>query len=113
MFGGYVGVASGYKQNQYSLTLNARGVAKGVEEYFNIMGKILAGRPEIGVMTRNAMTTCGDFKCVQDTISSTKTIVPMYVIMAGIEENQGIVISKDEDGVADLKQLDADHWYLL
>jgi len=64
MFGGYVGVASGYQPNQYSLTLNARGVEKGVDEYFTIMGKIYAGLPEIGIATRDAMTGCKDFACV-------------------------------------------------
>jgi hypothetical protein len=37
----------------------------------------------------------------------------MYIIMAGTEENQGIVISKDDFGVANVRTLDADHWYLL
>jgi len=59
MFGGYVGVASGSSPNQYSFTLNARDTAipKGVEEYFNIMGKILRGLPDIGVAARNALTS--------------------------------------------------------
>ena len=64
MFGGYVGVASGSLPGVYSLTLNARGVEKGVDEYFTIMGKILAGLPEIGIATRDAMTSCGTFECV-------------------------------------------------
>jgi len=64
MFGGYVGVASGYQPGVYSLTLNARAVEKGVDEYFTIMGKILAGLPEIGIATRDAMTSCGTFECV-------------------------------------------------
>jgi len=41
MFGGYVGVVSASRPGKYSLTLNARDVNKGVEEYFNIMGKIV------------------------------------------------------------------------
>jgi hypothetical protein len=87
MFGGYVGVASGYRPNQYSLTLNARGVNKGVEEYFNIMGKIYAGLPEIGIATRDSMTACDTFECMQETISAVTTVVPMYIIMAGTKPN--------------------------
>ena len=113
MFGGYVGVASGYQKGQYSLTLNARGVEKGVEEYFTIMGKIYAGLPEIGIATRDAMTSCGSFECVKDTMSSIKTVVPMYIIMAGTEENQGIVISKGENGMDNLRTLDEENWYLV
>lgn len=113
MFAGYVGVASGQRLNEYSLTINARGVEKGVEEYFNIMGKIYSGLPEIGVMIRYAMTDNKDFESVQAAVAASRTVVPMYIIMAGTKENQGIVLSKDEYGVADLKQLDADNWYLV
>ncbi len=87
MFGGYVGVASGYRPNKYSLTLNARGVNKGVKEYFDVMGKIYAGLPEIGIATRDSMTNCDTFECMQSTISAVNTVVPMYIIMAGTEPN--------------------------
>ena len=46
-------------------------------------------------------------------MSTTQTIVPMYIIMAGVEENQGIVLSKAENGVANLRQLDENNWYLI
>ena len=77
------------------------------------MGKIYAGLPEIGIATREAMTNCDTFECTQETLSATKTIVPMYIIMAGVEENQGIVISKGENGVDNIRQLDEDNWYLI
>jgi len=35
-------------------------------------------------------------------MSAVKTVVPMYIIMAGVEENQGIVISKGENGIENL-----------
>jgi len=37
----------------------------------------------------------------------------MYIIMAGTEPNQGIVISKGEDGIVNLRQLDENNWYLI
>jgi len=61
MFGGYVGVASASRPGKYSLTLNARDVNKGVEEYFNVMSKIVLGRPDIGLASRNAITACDSF----------------------------------------------------
>jgi len=105
MFGGYIGVASAYRPGGYSLTLNARGMDKGIENYFTIMGRILAGRPEIGVMTRDAVTKCDTFDCVQDYTSKTRTVVPMYVIIAGVEANQGVIISKDDNGVANVRKV--------
>mmetsp|Transcript_20933 Transcript_20933/g.20006 ORF Transcript_20933/g.20006 Transcript_20933/m.20006 type:complete len:159 (-) Transcript_20933:95-571(-) len=38
MFGGYLGVASAFKANAYSFTMNARGVEKGIANYFDILG---------------------------------------------------------------------------
>jgi len=46
-------------------------------------------------------------------MSTVKTVVPMYIIMAGTEPNQGIVISKGEDGIVNLRQLDENNWYLI
>jgi len=46
-------------------------------------------------------------------MSAVVTVVPMYIIMAGIEENQGIVISKGEEGIENLRQLDENNWYLV
>jgi len=37
----------------------------------------------------------------------------MYIILTGIESNQGMVISKAENGIDNIRQLDEDNWYLL
>jgi len=113
MFGGYVGVASAYRPNSFSLTLNARDVNKGVEEYFHIMGKIYMGLPDIGVATRNALIACDNIDCMLDNISTMKTVVPMYFIMAGVEANQGYVVSKGESQIDNIRQLDEENWYLI
>jgi hypothetical protein len=87
MFGGYTGVVSASRPGAYTLTLNARGVKKGVEEYMNVMGKIYAGLPEIGIATRDAIESCGDYDCMLESWSATSTAVPMYLIMAGTGPN--------------------------
>jgi len=97
----------------YTLTLNARNVKKGVEEYFNIMSKIYMGNPEIGIATRDAIEACPDFDCMQETWSATQTAVPMYLILAGTKDNQGVVVSKSEKGIANIRTLDDKTWYLL
>jgi len=73
----------------------------------------MAGIPDIGVATRAALTTCNTFDCMMDTIKTMRTVVPMYFIMAGIEANQGVVVSKDPYGIANIRQLDDEHWYLV
>jgi hypothetical protein len=113
MFGGYTGVASASRAGQYTFTLNARNVIKSVEEYFTIMGEIFEGRPEIGLATRDAIEQCADYDCMINTWSAMTTVVPMYLIIAGTSPNQGAVISKDPKGVANVRTLTDDTWYLL
>jgi hypothetical protein len=42
-----------------------------------------------------------------------ETIVPLYAIMAGPGPNEGVIITKNPDGVANTRWLDDDHWYLV
>jgi len=97
MFTGYVGVASAHRPNSYSITLNARGVNKGIENYFEIMGKIYIGQNEIGFATRDLVDKCATYDCMVENIQTLKTVVPMFFIMAGPGENQGTVITKGYD----------------
>jgi len=87
MFGGYVGVASASRLGKYTLTLNARNVKKGVEEYFNIMGRIYMGLPEVGIATRDAIESSDSYEAIRDAWSATGTAVPMYLILAGLSGN--------------------------
>jgi len=117
MFGGYVGVASGYRPDAYSLTLNARGGGdlQGVEKYFDIMARVYIGLPEIGVATRNAFTECDTYECIFDTLSNMDTVVPMYLIMADAKDTQAVVVSKDGEGIANIRYVNSSspNWYLV
>jgi len=88
-------------------------MAKSVLNYFEIFGEIYAGLPEIGMASRDIVMACGDYKCLLDTIPSFNTIVPMYFIIAGTGPNEGVVISKDRNGPANIRTLSDDTWYLL
>jgi len=87
MFGGYVGVASASRPGIFTLTLNARNVKKSIEEYFNIMGRIYTGLPEVGIATRDAIESSDTFESMRDAWSATGTAVPMYLILAGTSGN--------------------------
>jgi len=89
MFGGYQGVHTAFKPEGFSMTLNSRGGGGGsqIEKYFRIMGDIYEGLPEIGIATRDAVIDCAGFDCLVDRLSTVTTIVPIYLIMAGLEDN--------------------------
>ena len=48
-------------------------------------------------------------------LSSNDVIAPLYFIVGGVEANEGVVITRDQAGVADLWQLNSTihRWYLL
>jgi len=48
-----------------------------------------------------------------EAISTTRTIIPFYAILSGPGKDEGIVISKDPDGVANARRIDEEHWYQL
>mmetsp|Transcript_38497 Transcript_38497/g.28336 ORF Transcript_38497/g.28336 Transcript_38497/m.28336 type:complete len:144 (+) Transcript_38497:676-1107(+) len=54
-----------------------------------------------------------DFATAVEAISTGKTIVPLYATMSGPGENEGVVISKDEEGVAFTARLSDDDWYIV
>lgn len=114
-FGGDVGVYTGSRPGKYYFSLNARNSAetKGVDAFFKVLAHVMEGLPEIAFLARDALTTCEDYDCVVDAFSHTNSIVPIYLIIAGNEANQGMVLSKDSHGVANIRTLDEDNWYLV
>eukprot|EP00349_Pseudokeronopsis_sp_Brazil_P005596 CAMPEP_0202959456 /NCGR_PEP_ID=MMETSP1396-20130829/3633_1 /ASSEMBLY_ACC=CAM_ASM_000872 /TAXON_ID= /ORGANISM="Pseudokeronopsis sp., Strain Brazil" /LENGTH=366 /DNA_ID=CAMNT_0049678015 /DNA_START=18 /DNA_END=1115 /DNA_ORIENTATION=+ len=113
MFGGYLGVASAYKQNAYSFTMNARNTPSTIANYFKTMAMVYIGLPEIGIAIREAFEEANDFDTAVELISTMRTIVPFYGIMSGPGANEGVVITRDPDGVAATAWLDEDNWYIV
>eukprot|EP00350_Pseudokeronopsis_sp_OXSARD2_P013931 CAMPEP_0170542488 /NCGR_PEP_ID=MMETSP0211-20121228/1888_1 /TAXON_ID=311385 /ORGANISM="Pseudokeronopsis sp., Strain OXSARD2" /LENGTH=309 /DNA_ID=CAMNT_0010845559 /DNA_START=196 /DNA_END=1125 /DNA_ORIENTATION=- len=113
MFGGYLGVVSAYKQNKFTFTMNARNTDNTIKNYFKTMGQVYVGLPEIGVAIREAFEAATDFENAVELISTMRTIVPFYGILSGPGENEGIIISRDPDGIAAINRIDEHKWYLV
>mmetsp|Transcript_20929 Transcript_20929/g.19997 ORF Transcript_20929/g.19997 Transcript_20929/m.19997 type:complete len:106 (-) Transcript_20929:278-595(-) len=93
--------------------MNARGVEKGIVNSFKLLGEIYIGMQDIGVSLRETFEEIEDFATAVEALSTMKTIVPLYMILSGPGPNEGVVISKDTDGVANTARLDDDHWYIV
>ena len=116
MFAGYQGVHTAFKEGAYSFTMNARSVDPddhGVKKYFRIMGEIYLGYPEIGIAAREGILASPDYDSLVAYFEEVETIVPIYVILAGMEPNQGLVMSKGLKGSDNIRYLDEDNWYLV
>lgn len=63
----------------------------------------VGGLAEIGTIAREAMIKCEDIECMIKYVRETKSIVPMFFILAGMEENQGYVLTKGLEGIEDVR----------
>ena len=116
MFAGYQGVHTAFKPGAYSMTLNSRGSGRHFSQqgkYFDIISEIYQGRKEIGFFARDCLMANQDFESIKNEFSRTYTISPIYLIMAGPEHNQGLVMSKSSKGPDDITYMNERDWYLL
>jgi len=113
-FAGFVGVFTAHKANKYTISLNARGEEKSVANYFEVMSEIYVGIAEIAMAARDIVESCDDYACLMSTVPDSSTVVNMYFIVAGVNPNEGAVISKSKFAGADnIRTLSDDTWYLL
>jgi len=82
-FAGFVGIFTAHKANKFTISLNARGLSKSIETYYEIMSEIYVGVAEIAMAARDIVEACDDYACLMSTIPDTNTVVPMYFIIGG------------------------------
>jgi len=58
------------------------------------------------------MTNCKDFDCAFEYMKTYPSLSPGYIIMAGVEKNEGAVISRARDAPAFIDVLTEDRWYI-
>ena len=73
---------------------------------------IFLGFDEISWAIRKSFDHCETFDCAFNYLSDAPIIAPGYIIMAGLKENEGAIISRDRWGPANITTLSEDRWYL-
>lgn len=102
MFAGHMGVFTGYKNNGFSISENERTPSeqKNIWLFAENMILIFLGFDEISWAIRKAFDICDSYSCAYNFLHDAPVIAPGYIIMAGIEENEGAIISRDRWGPA-------------
>jgi hypothetical protein len=62
--------------------------------------------------TRYALTQCVDFECAVKFLSDAQQTHPVYYIVAGVNPNEGVIITKDHFKPAHIERLTEEKWYL-
>jgi len=118
-FAGFVGIPTGMVKNKFSISLNARATGGNIFE--NIWTAIVDGGVPATYMARKALEKQLDFDSAVKYLSSQPVISPVYFIMAGVKNNEGVVITRNRLSLADLwflappdvwfvAQTNYDHW---
>lgn len=114
-FSGIVGIYTGFKNNAFSVSENQRTVTDGSDMmgFITNAGMILSGYKAISWVIREALETCDTFDCARVYLSQTPIIADGYIILAGLKDYEGMIISRNRFSVAHVDQLSEDRWFLL
>jgi hypothetical protein len=86
------------------------------EWYINFLFAILDKKASpLSFITRRLMENSTSFGDAVDLLSSSDLIAPAYFILGGIQPDDGVVITRDQDDLVNLWNLDTKNniWYLL
>ena len=115
MFAGTTGVYTGMKAGAFSVSENERRFneeEKGLAE--NIL-MLFSGYNEISWLIRETLTTCDDFQCAYQKLSTGDISALGYIILAGTKGDEGVVITGNRFGEAHEERLNATEgkWFLV
>src|SRR4051812_26818881 len=101
MLTGLIGVYTGIKPEAFSISFNARSEDHmNVENWMHQAELVFEGGNDLSWGIRDVMTNCKDFDCAFEYMKTYPSLSPGYIIMAGVEKNEGAVISRARDGPA-------------
>lgn len=114
-FAGFVGTLTGAKPGGFSISLDERDVG---EWWQNAVSALKEGSYGIvSLLIRDTLQTNNiDFNLAVEKLSSTPLITPCYLIVGGLIDTQGVVITRDRIAALDKWYIDPskpDQWYVL
>lgn len=115
MFAGDTGLYTAEKNGAFSLSLNARHPESEdhVKNFVANLVEIFSGWKQLGWVIRDTFTNCNDFACAKEALTTEQVISPGYIILGGLSGNEGVVISRDKSGPANIRTLSDDTWFLV
>lgn len=115
LFGGALNCATAFKQDKFAISLNQRSPS-GMRDQFNFLaniGYISNGTPQVSSVIRDALENCDDYQCAYNKLTKAKISGSAYYIIAGINKNEGAVITRSPEGALNVAALSDTKWYLV
>lgn len=114
-FAGYVGMLTGIRPGELTLTMNERFDFDG--GYIGILDWIFGNRDGMwtGFLTRRVLENSTSYEDAKDQLSQTKLLAPVYFILGGNRTGQGCVITRTRINTLDIWELELmlGRWYVL
>uniref|UniRef100_A0A672SHL0 Acid ceramidase n=1 Tax=Sinocyclocheilus grahami TaxID=75366 RepID=A0A672SHL0_SINGR len=114
-FAGYVGMLTGIRPGEFSLTTNERFNLDG--GYVGILEWIFGKRDGMwmGFLTRKVLENATSYEDAKGQLSLTKLLAPAYFILGGNRTGQGCVITRTRINTLDIWELymKLGRWYVL
>jgi len=99
------------KSGSFSITLNQRNHEHTLVDFWDNIFMASSGAYSPGLILREILTECEDFKCAVHNVMTHYFSAPGYFTIAGVNEAQ--VITRDHLGPVDTAFLNDTNWYLL
>ncbi len=64
----------------------------------------------MSMLSRQVMIECHDYKCAKEMLSQSKLIAGGYFILAGVNKEEGVIITRDRNTVLDYTELKNDYF---
>ncbi|KAL0979627.1 hypothetical protein UPYG_G00187480 [Umbra pygmaea] len=123
-FAGYVGLWTGQSPNKFTISGNQRGKDHWWDWWKNWVSAFLLKSSPVSWLVRETLEDAVDFQDAVMRLSKIPLITSVYYIVAGVKPGEGVVISRDRKGPADIWPLEPwnggwfrvetnfDHWVM-
>ncbi|XP_047203846.1 N-acylethanolamine-hydrolyzing acid amidase-like isoform X2 [Girardinichthys multiradiatus] len=105
-FAGYVGLWTGMSPNKFTVSGDKRGTDQWWNWWKNAVSAFLFHRSPVSWLVRETLEEAENFQEAVMRLSKTPLITGVYYIVGGVRAGEGVVITRDRKGPADIWPLD-------
>ncbi|XP_073457092.1 N-acylethanolamine-hydrolyzing acid amidase-like isoform X2 [Aquarana catesbeiana] len=111
-FTGIVGLYTGQSPHKFTISSNAREDNQVL--WKNALSLLLRRYP-VSWLIRDTLNSAPDFNSAVEILSHTEITAEMYLTIAGTKPGEGVAITRDRDGLADVLNLNVSdgRWFLV
>ncbi|XP_041835583.1 N-acylethanolamine-hydrolyzing acid amidase-like [Melanotaenia boesemani] len=105
-FAGYVGLWTGQSPHKFTISGDQRGTEHWWNWWKNVVSAFLLHRSPASWLVRETLEEAEDFQDAVMRLSKTPIITGVYYIVGGVRAGEGVVITRDRTGPADIWPLE-------